>query len=94
MNKLIYVFALIALCGCCTDSPKIPQAKDIPDVVIEKEMFRRIGFLTIDTCTNCKEKWKSCKCEMGKHPLMFQNRQNLTKEQHATELAKYGVKDE
>lgn len=65
--------------------------REIPDVVIERESFRRFGLLSADTCTNCKEHWNSCKCEMGKGPLMFQNREKQSKETIVKELAKYGV---
>ena len=65
----------------------------VPDVVIEREMFRRIGLLNSDNCTFCREHWRTCQCEMGKHPLMFQNREQQSPEMIKTELLKYGVHD-
>lgn len=72
--------------------PKPVDARKIPDVVIEREMFRRVGNLSADTCTFCKEHWRVCECEMGKHPLMFQNREQQTPETIRAELLKYNVK--
>jgi hypothetical protein len=76
--------------------PRTPLKVDvrrIPDVVIEREMFRRVGMLSADTCTYCKEKWVACECEMGKHPLMFQNREKQQPEFIKAELLKYQVKE-
>jgi len=69
------------------------QIRKIPDVVIEKEAFRRFGLLHADTCTYCRESWKSCHCEMKDNPLMFQNREKQTPEKIESELAKYGVRE-
>lgn len=73
--------------------PGLPSIRDYPDVVIEKEAFRRFSLLSADTCTYCRESWRSCECEMGKDPLMFQNREKQTVEFIETELARYGVKE-
>lgn len=67
--------------------------RTVPDVVIEREMFRRVGMLTADTCTFCKEKYSACECELGKHGLMFQNRERQSPEFIKAELLKYGVKE-